>query len=845
MKGRMSKLAIVVIAFISFCSFSFANPSKCNAPLRDVLRIAQPDEIIPALILMSERPDLSELEEMVHGLPRKQRTQLVWQELVELSKTTQEDLLDYLSGEMDRGSVQEVKSLRICNGVIIRAYPDVIRNLALREDIYKILDNRERVHPVPPVYEGSLDELDEVGWNRSHIQVDEAWADGYTGEGILVAHIDTGCNYRHFDIRGHLWDGGEEYPNGGWDFYNGDNEPEDEDGHGTSVIGILGGDGTAGDTTGMAPNATLMVLKVRETLALGTVTDTWLAHDFCLEHSVDVTQMSLGWGTPDSADYPIWRDNFTTLALAGISSVKSGGNNRGMRQPPGALSVPGSVPSPWRNSDEVEEGTRSGLISSAAIDENNEVLGFSSPGPCTWQDIDPYNDYLFDTLGVNVGLIKPDISVPGVDIATISSWDSTAYGAFGMTSSTAPQISGVIALLLSKDQELLPVEIDSLLETTALDLGDEGKDNDYGAGLLQAVDALDEIDVPLGTLSGIVTDNNSGEPLEGARVFMQERPRRHGFSDIDGNYSFEVQTGTYLVLVRYGYNPEMATEEVVITEGEETELDIDFFSGIFSVSPESLEVTLQFEPVDSMELTFSNEGTVPISVVLEVIPATEDTFEYLEIYSDLNLEEEVDNDALHGLAWVNGEFFVSATVDGGDNQIYRFNTEGEYLGSFDQGGNPEDRVGMHDLAFDGNYLWGSIDANLYAMDIETGEVVSQIEGPYEDISVIAYDTDRDLLWVGHEDNDIISIDPENGDEMDTLFFNRDVFGMAYYPDAEDNYKLFLVVRRNNFNPRDLYKANPDSGDIQRTVPLPAGDDETVAGLTVAFGLDKYFDAFAG
>ncbi|GAI78444.1 unnamed protein product, partial [marine sediment metagenome] len=58
---------------------------------------------------------------------------------------------------------------------------------------------------------------------------------------------------------------------------------------------------------------------------------------------------------------------------------------------------------------------------------------------------------------------------------------------------SCPHLTGTIALMLSKDPSLTPEELDSILEATCLDLGSTGKDNYYGAGLINALDAVNAI----------------------------------------------------------------------------------------------------------------------------------------------------------------------------------------------------------------------------------------------------------------------------------------------------------------------------------------------------------------
>jgi len=438
---------------------------------------------------MKERPDVRYLNLITNGIPRNERSYIVWEELSSLTFESQIDLTLILDKELFTGEVQSYKSLIISNSIALKATKALILSLLERDDILYILDDS-------PKFTGddafelntTQSQLDDIAWSIEHIGAPRVWQEGFTGEGVLLAIIDTGVSWQHVDITNQLWDGGEEYPYHGYDFQEDDLDPDDTYGHGTAVAGIIAGDGTAGDTTGIAPDARVMCLRVRENLSIGVVTSTWAAQDFALEHGVDVTSMSLGWGSPGEEDRQIWRNNYDVLNAAGIVNIKSGGNRRLSTQPPGAISVPGDVPSPWRHPDEIESGNRGGLITVGATDEDDELNRLSSPGPVTWQTEDPWLDYLLDSL--HVGLIKPDLSAPGTNGRTLNSGNDSGYVSFLNTSMAQPHVAGVVALMLSKNPELLPVEVDSILQTTALDLGDPGKDNDYGAGRVQAFEAI-------------------------------------------------------------------------------------------------------------------------------------------------------------------------------------------------------------------------------------------------------------------------------------------------------------------------------------------------------------------
>lgn len=470
-------------------------------PLTAAMLHAWPeDSTLHALVLMEERPDIDHLRAEVRHLPRDERSTVVWRELDDLARRSQRSVMRLLEQERSLGRVARLNRLRLTNGIVVVATPQAFRDVLDHPDVGQvvhIIPRRVETDSDPddatlqePPYVTVVDE-DSVMWHIDRIQAPQAWQDGYSGEGVLMAVIDTGVNYLHADLADHMWDGGPQFPNHGWDFTDDDNDPMDESGHGSGVAGIAAGDGTSGIHTGVAPEVTVMALRVRQNLYTGVVTDTWLAQDFALEHGADIISMSLGWGSPGPEDRPIWRMNYELLEAAGIVCTKSAGNRRQDREPPNAISVPGDVPSPWRNPDEIEDGTRGGLITVGATNMDDWFSEFSSPGPVTWQSVPPWFDYPYGQ--GHQGMRKPDIAAPGTNGLSLTHEDDSTYTSFSNTSMAQPHVAGVVALLLSKNFNLTPVQVDSLLQTTAIDLGSGGKDNDFGAGLVQAFDALEAV----------------------------------------------------------------------------------------------------------------------------------------------------------------------------------------------------------------------------------------------------------------------------------------------------------------------------------------------------------------
>ncbi len=188
---------------------------------------------------------------------------------------------------------------------------------------------RAMVVPDDPLYPSQ--------WGLQETGMADAW-DHARGEGtILVAVIDTGIDLNHPDLQANLWRNPVESPDGidndhnglvddirGWDFINGDNDPSDDNGHGTHVSGIIGAVGNNGrGVTGVNWQVSLVPLKILDADGAGSVSDEILAISYAIEKGVDVINASFGGSNFFSNAE---RDAIQAALNAGILFVAAAGN---------------------------------------------------------------------------------------------------------------------------------------------------------------------------------------------------------------------------------------------------------------------------------------------------------------------------------------------------------------------------------------------------------------------------------------------------------------------------------------------------------------------------------------
>jgi len=484
--------------FILFLSVFFSvvmasensGSSIITKDLQTFLEQKNNDDLIRVNIRFKEQANLLNHYADLVKMDPEIRRQTVVSDLKAFSKASQKDLISFL-GQQKSSEYKMVYQLWITNVLTCYLSESLIEQLALRNDIDRIdidetrqlIDSAPEMIPFEPSGKGE----DEITYNVSKVNADDVWALGYTGEGVIVSVIDVGVNYNHHDLMDHMWES-DEYPNHGYDFVNNDDDPMDDHGHGTHCAGTVAGDGTSGSQTGMAPDATIMACKVLDASGSGSESGVWAAAEFSVEHGANVLSLSLGWQHAWNPDRVSWRNTFDNVLAAGVVASIAAGNEGGNVNSVDDVRTPGDCPPPWLNPDQTLIGGISAVVCVGATDQSDNIAYFSSRGPSEWENIDPFNDYPFNP---EIGLIRPDVSAPGVDIKSCSYSSNTGYTLMSGTSMATPGVAGMMALLLSKNMGLTPADICMVLETTAIDYGDVGKDNVFGSGRVDILAAIE------------------------------------------------------------------------------------------------------------------------------------------------------------------------------------------------------------------------------------------------------------------------------------------------------------------------------------------------------------------
>ncbi|HUP54646.1 MAG TPA: carboxypeptidase regulatory-like domain-containing protein [Methylomirabilota bacterium] len=422
----------------------------------------------------------------------------------------------------------------------------------------------EKVYPlVKPVPASAVIAAVEAEWGVAMVRAPEVWADGITGQGVVVGSIDTGVEYTHEALvaqyRGNNHDGSFSNDYNWWDPAGiCDRAPCDNVGHGTHTMGtIVGGDGDGPlPDIGVAPGAQWMTAKGCEDF--GCSESSLLSSGQFILAPTDLNGdnpnpalrpdvVSNSWGNDNPSD-SFYQATVEAWRAAGIIPVFAAGNAGPGCSTAGA---PGNA---------VE------VISVGATDDKDNIADFSSRGPSPSDKI------------------SPNVSAPGVDV--VSSVPGGGYGPNSGTSMATPHVTGVIALMLSA-KPALDGNFDAVLDAlskTAVDRPDDQcgtpdpSDNDpnyvYGEGRVDAKAAVDLVKTG-GTLAGTVTDADTAAPIGGARVSANDGSRVFtATTDATGNYDLFLAAGEYIVSAdAFGYQGDVAPPVTIVAD---TTTDQDF-----------------------------------------------------------------------------------------------------------------------------------------------------------------------------------------------------------------------------------------------------------------------------
>ncbi|MFI2810008.1 S8 family serine peptidase [Microbulbifer zhoushanensis] len=334
-----------------------------------------------------------------------------------------------------------------------------------------------------PPSSGDDDFFFDLQWGHDAVNAPEAWNAGFTGRGVRVAVIDGGFDMDHPDLAPNIdYNASADFTGEGIGY-----SFDDAFSHGTHVAGTVAAADNAFGTIGVAPEATLILLKALGDAGTGSFADVAAAIVHAADVDADVINMSLGASFPASdegaAALKVMMSRATNYAHhAGVTIITSAGNDaRDGDKDTNVVTLPADSPHAISISATGPKGW-------AAGEENlNQLAVYSNYGQSLIDFAAPGGDYEYyftnpEPACAVAGLVRSC----GVFDFVFSTGNGGWYWSVG-TSMASPHAAGVAALMIEANGgSMHPAQVVADMAQQALDLGKPGNDDDFGGGMLQA-----------------------------------------------------------------------------------------------------------------------------------------------------------------------------------------------------------------------------------------------------------------------------------------------------------------------------------------------------------------------
>ncbi len=346
--------------------------------------------------------------------------------------------------------------------------------------------------------------------------------------------------------------------------------------------------------------------------------------------------------------------------------------------------------------------------------------------------------------------------------------------------------------------------------------------------------AIITVDSPSAFLTCRVFDAETEEPLQNItvdvdRYNIRRLTSRNGSCDFEelpvGEYEFTYTADDYLTLV-----------EPYRIDGEgELLLIIELLHSECNPSRDEIAEALNQGDVLETEITISNDGNGPLTYTTDKRLIGDANAEPWEMRNSYLTGEITGDSRLQGVVFVDDLLYFSG-ANNREPLMYVVNRDGELINQFEQFG--DGIYGYKDLAWDDELIWGSGENDIFGFTPD-GELVSTIRSQISPCTNIAWDSDRELLWISSTTTNIIGLDREGNRVDEHSRQDLRVYGLAYWPDDPDNHQLYLYHKIRNEGEHLVSKMNVENGEIIRVVSLEPEAGGNAQGCFITNQYDIY------
>jgi len=341
-----------------------------------------------------------------------------------------------------------------------------------------------------------------------------------------------------------------------------------------------------------------------------------------------------------------------------------------------------------------------------------------------------------------------------------------------------------------------------------------------------------------GQIAGQVTYFTGGEPVVGVTVETEDGVFSTVTND-EGNFFLDrVVIGQhYLVVKGDGLNP-IVSELITVNENDVTEIDFQVTQPMFDLSETGLYIEVDPASSTTHDLTVTNEGDGEMEFDVTVDfwgPVGEDDYRGnhpstgLDEIWDLLYGFEFDGSEIRnrGFAFRSNTMWVCGSNNNDSsepNRIYKYDTRGELITSFDQPVPNFGSVGFYSITFDEDYMYSAENGVMYQMSIGDDDitVVDSWNIPINPARNITYDADNDLFWMGDYATPIYGLN-RSGEIVHEYNTGLTVRGLSWYPGDDTDHNLYIISQEFANTTANLSRLNTSNGQVNYIRSFECGD----------------------
>ncbi len=344
----------------------------------------------------------------------------------------------------------------------------------------------------------------------------------------------------------------------------------------------------------------------------------------------------------------------------------------------------------------------------------------------------------------------------------------------------------------------------------------------------------------IGDLRGHVYSALSGQPVPNTIVMTSRRVE--AVTDGAGEWIIDDhRMGDLWINFHHDAFFDTTVNDLFLEEDNELVINVDLLHAEFTPSVEQYIATIDSGNIDVSHFSIANggSGTLTYRATQELVGDA--NVPVWTLRQTIALGEPVADNRIQGVVYIDGRFYAAGANDRGPgndddglNMIWIFNREGELVDSFPQ--LQQERYGIKSMTYGADMLWAVEGDSVLGYDLAGNLQTSFVPG-VASLECIAYDVDRNLLWVSGVSTDIKAVNLDGTDAGIRFVDRHRKYGMVYWPGDPDGKSLYFIHRvteGQQINRNFVYKMNPEVGlaDTVMVTELINEGNATLHGATI-------------